>query len=85
MGWVELGGGGWSWMELVARFSNTPFKVLIGISSLSVQPGIKTRKFISGRTVTRFIGDSTGRNCVYTSLFSEKTLICSLANTVRTG
>ena len=23
MSWVELGGGGWSWVELGARFSNT--------------------------------------------------------------
>ena len=23
MSWVELGGGGWSWVELNSRFSNT--------------------------------------------------------------
>ena len=25
MSWVEVDGAGWSWVELGARFSNTPF------------------------------------------------------------
>ena len=28
MSWVELGGGGWSWVELGARFSNTHFELI---------------------------------------------------------
>ena len=27
--WVEVGGGGWSWVELAARFSNTLFKIAL--------------------------------------------------------
>ena len=34
----------------------------------------KPNKFISGNAVIRFIGDSVGRNCVYISVFSAKTL-----------
>ena len=26
MNWVELGGGGWSWVGVGARFSNTHFQ-----------------------------------------------------------
>ena len=26
MSWVEVDGAGWSWVEVVARFSNTHFK-----------------------------------------------------------
>ena len=32
MSWVELGGGGWSWVELGARFSNTHFKTMVAQS-----------------------------------------------------
>ena len=39
MGWVELGegwnelrGGGWSWVEVGARFSNTHFKTMVAQS-----------------------------------------------------
>ena len=28
MSWVELGGGGWTWVEMGARFSNTRFDLL---------------------------------------------------------
>ena len=28
MSWVEVGGGGWSWVEVGARFSNTQSKHL---------------------------------------------------------
>ena len=31
MSWVEVGGGGWSWMEVSARFSNTLLKEIYGI------------------------------------------------------
>ena len=69
-------------VQIIPTFS---IKVLIAISGLSVQPDIKARKLISGSTVTRFIRDLTGRNCVYILLSSAKTLIDSLANIVRNG
>ena len=31
MSWVEVGGAGWSWMEVGARFSNTQILIIIFI------------------------------------------------------
>ena len=31
MSWVEVGGAGWSWMEVGARFSNTQVLIIIFI------------------------------------------------------
>ena len=31
MNWVEFGGGGWSWVEVDARFSNTFFEIKLSL------------------------------------------------------
>ena len=37
MSWVEVGGGGWSWVELGARFSNTQVLLVKFSSSQATQ------------------------------------------------
>ena len=45
-GWNELGGGGWSWVEVDARFSNTHWgQKWVKVSSTSSRYGRRNHKF----------------------------------------
>ena len=55
MSWVEVGGGGWSWVEVGARFSNTHKRTVPGNTKYSdtVRNGKKT--FIVGTSMVNGI------------------------------
>ena len=55
MGWMEVSGGGWSWVKVRARFSNTHF--FIGIAWFPCNISQNNKKiFRRKRKISRFWG-----------------------------